>query len=98
MNIVLNPRCVDDYRKFKRIKQLPAWQIRGRLASFPDEYADRLGLSPVVAKASYQPEPFLFDYQADITRMAVDNEHAILPIAGWKIAHAAELRSPRANC
>ena len=72
MQIVLDPRSVDSYRTFLNIKKLPAWNIRGRLATFPDEYAGRLGLAPPVVQSSYQPEPFLFDYQADITRMAVE--------------------------
>lgn len=48
--------------------------MRGRLATFPDEYADRLGLTATVHRTDYEPEPFLFDYQRDITRMAVERQ------------------------
>ncbi len=83
MQIVLNPRSVESYRTFLNIKKLPAWSIRGRLATFPDEYADRLGLAHVLPHSSYHPEPFLFDYQADITRMAVDKrKYAIFADCG----------------
>lgn len=74
MQIVLNPRSVNSYRQFKQIKTLPAWRIRGRLATFPDEYADRLGLTPVHSSTTYHPEPWLFDYQADITRLAIQKQ------------------------
>lgn len=71
MQLLLNPRSVESYRQFLQVKQLPAWTMRGRVATFPDEYADRLGMKPVVGSSSYQPESFLFDYQAAITTMAV---------------------------
>lgn len=74
MNLLLNPRCVESYRQFKKIKTLPAWRIRGRLATIPDEYADRLGVASTVERANYEPEPFLFDYQKDIARMAIERQ------------------------
>jgi hypothetical protein len=52
--------------------------MRGRLATFPDEYAERLGLSADVHTENYTPEPFLFDYQKDITRMAVERQRFAL--------------------
>jgi hypothetical protein len=42
--VILNPKSLDDYRKFLAIKKLPAWRIKGRVAWFPDEYADRIGV------------------------------------------------------
>lgn len=72
MKLVLNPRSVESYRTFLKIKKLPAWNIRGRLATIPDEYADRLGITPILPTANYHPEPWLFDYQAAITRIAVE--------------------------
>jgi len=74
MQLTLNPRSVADYIRFKEVKQLPAWSIRGRMATFPDEYAERLGLSAVMESSEYRPEPFLFDYQAAITRMACERQ------------------------
>lgn len=70
MKVVLNPRSVEDYRTFLQVKQLPAWSMRGREATFPDEYASRVGMAAPTHGTSYEPEPFLFDYQRDITRRA----------------------------
>lgn len=74
MRVILDPKSVDSYRQFKEIKKLPAWSIRGRVATFPDEYAARLGMAAVVETSAYHPEPFLFDYQAAITRMACERQ------------------------
>jgi len=72
MQIILNPRSIEDYKTYLQIKQLPAWSIRGRVADIPDEYASRLGITVATSASDYQPEPFLFDYQADITRQAIE--------------------------
>lgn len=72
MQVILDPHSVDSYRTFKQIKLLPAWSMRGRVATFPDEYADRLGLNPVFDKCDYKPESFLFDYQRDIVQTAIE--------------------------
>lgn len=83
MQLLLNPRSVESYRTFLKIKKLPAWKIRGRLAEFPDEYADRLGMAPVANTSNYHPEPFLFDYQAAITRTAIEKrKYAIFADCG----------------
>ncbi len=66
---------IDSYRKFLRIKSLPRYEIRGRMAWFPDEYAGEIGVKAAKAKAAaYEPRPGLFDYQSDIIRMAVDKK------------------------
>lgn len=72
MRLVLDPKCLDSYRKFKQVKQLPAWNMRGRVATFPDEYADRLGLTIESPVTRYRPEEFLFDYQRAIAATAVE--------------------------
>lgn len=72
MQLILDPKCLDSYRTFKQVKQLPAWSMRGRVASFPDEYAGRLGLAAETGVSRYTPEDFLFDYQKDITRTAIE--------------------------
>lgn len=72
MRVELDTNSLDSYRQFLQIKRLPAWNIRGSVATFPDEYADRLGMAATVAGNAYQPEPFLFDYQADITAKAIE--------------------------
>lgn len=72
MKIILNTNSLDDYRTFLRIKRLPVYQIRGHEAWFPDEYAAQLGVDlPPSALADYQPSPFLFDYQRDISALAI---------------------------
>ncbi len=72
MKIVLDPRSTASYRQFLAIKQLPAWSMTGRVASFPDEYAHRVGVKGKrKAAVKYSPESFLFDYQRDICEMAV---------------------------
>lgn len=72
MQLTMNPRCLDSYRTFKQIKQLPAWTMRGRVAEFPDEYADRLGIAVETGRSRYTPESFLFDYQKAITATAIE--------------------------
>lgn len=63
---------IEDYRRFLAIKQLPKYKIRGRTAEFPDEYAERLGLKTTVeTPIEYKPHPAMFDYQKDITRLAL---------------------------
>ena len=66
---------VDDpksYELFLRIKRLPKYRFVGREAWIPDEYADRLGIAPKAERhANYTPLPGLFDYQADISSLAI---------------------------
>jgi superfamily II DNA or RNA helicase len=72
MQVMLNLSDMDSYRLFLKIKSLPKYEIRGRVATFPDEYAARLGLSvQEVGSADYVPTPGLFDYQAEISRIAI---------------------------
>lgn len=72
MQITLNPNDVESYRKFLAIKELPAYRIRGRVAEFPDEYANRIGAKPKRAASSkYAAEPYMFDYQRDIAALAI---------------------------
>lgn len=71
--IYLDVRSIEDYRKFLRIKSLPQYEFRGRMAWFPDEYADRVdgtikqGRSP----SHWAPSEFLFDYQRAIVSLAI---------------------------
>lgn len=72
MQLTLNPNSLEDYRRFLKIKQLPAYSFVGRLSSFPDEYASSLGVkAPRRAVANYQPIAGLFDYQRDIVALAI---------------------------
>jgi hypothetical protein len=73
MDVILNPNKIDDYRMFLKIKCLPSYSIRGRLASFPDEYAKDIGLKTRRhRRISWDPSDRLFDYQADIARTAIN--------------------------
>lgn len=71
MQIVLDPKRIEDYRLFLKIKKLPTWQIRGRVATVPDEYASALGIESESASQSYTASPFLFDYQRAIAERAL---------------------------
>ena len=63
---------IDAYRKFLQIKTLPRYEIHGRLAIVPDEYAAALGVTKrTKATAKYVPSKWLFDYQRDIVSTAV---------------------------
>lgn len=72
MELTLDPKSIESYRKFLQVKGLPSYRIRGRVASFPDEYASQLGSIAPAVKSGYKPESFLFDYQAAITSMAIE--------------------------
>jgi hypothetical protein len=71
MNIYLE-NTVDSYRTFLRIKELPRYEIHGRIAVVPDEYAATLGITmPADEVVQYKPMAGLFDYQEAIIRMAL---------------------------
>lgn len=68
----LRPTDIESYRQFLRIKQLPSWSIRGRVAEYPDEYAELIaGTSIPMADVDHNPPEWFFDYQKDITRLAI---------------------------
>jgi hypothetical protein len=72
VRILFDSNSIADYRKFLAIKTLPCYRIRGRLAEFPDEYVERLGLQSRLAESvDYQPIAGLFDYQRDICKLAI---------------------------
>ena len=62
----------ESYQQFLKVRGLPQYRIAGRRAYVPEEYASLLGLTPERADdVDYQPSPFLFDYQRDISRLAI---------------------------
>ncbi len=73
MRLTVDPSNIADYRRFLRVKGLPSFQCSGRELRFPDEYAHLLDESPTaeIASKKYMPIKGLFDYQRDITRMAI---------------------------
>jgi hypothetical protein len=75
MNVTLDLNSAADYQKFLSVKSLPRYAVHGRTMSFPDEYADKLGLAATRAvDAEYEPWPGLFDYQRDIAAMAIQKQ------------------------
>lgn len=73
MIIPMNPNSIEDYRLFIKAKTLPVYTVRGSFLDIPDEYASRMGLSvPETVRDQYDPCPIMFDYQRDITAMAVE--------------------------
>lgn len=73
MQVTFDTKSIESYQKFLAVKQLPAYSIRGRAAWFPDEYAERIGedIDRSLSECDYQPLACSFDYQAAITRIAV---------------------------
>jgi hypothetical protein len=68
---VIDTRSIEDYRRFLRIKSLPAYRFVGHKAIFPDEYADFITEMPNPPRIRREMPSWMFDYQADITSMAV---------------------------
>ena len=72
MRIAIDVNTIDGYRTFLAVKSLPVYQFRGREAWFPDEYAPLIGRQQTVSGlAGYHAHPQLFDYQRDISRLAI---------------------------
>jgi hypothetical protein len=74
MKIHIDTKTTAGYRKFLAVKKLPSYRFVGHMAEFPDEYA---GLVVPEAKElyhapnGYEPPAWMFDYQRDITRIAI---------------------------
>lgn len=71
MIIDFNYNSTDSYRTFLKVRQCPVYQFRGTSAFVPDEYSEAFGYSKVDAELDYEPSSFLFDYQRDIARIAI---------------------------
>jgi len=73
MKIYLDARDIESYRQFLAVKELPSYAINGRIASFPDEYASRVGMSCADdTDHEWRTHPDAFDYQDGIVRMALN--------------------------
>jgi len=71
--VQFNPISIDDHKRFLKVKSLPSYKITGHTATFPDEYADRIGIEvPYHHASTFQPPPWMFDYQAPISVMSVE--------------------------
>lgn len=71
--ISFDTSSLDDYRKFLAVRRCPVYRISGLDGFMPEEYAASvLGVkSKRRGDINYDPSPFLFDYQRDITRLAI---------------------------
>ena len=68
----IDTSSIDSYRQFLAVRRCPSYRFRGSVAVVPDEYAAQIiGKKHRRATAKYSPSPFLFDYQRDITRLAI---------------------------
>ncbi len=67
------PRGVDGYRLFLKIKQLPVYSFTGSTATIRDcDYESITGVKLAGVGVKYEPSCFLFDYQRDIVKMALE--------------------------
>tara|TARA_R100000808_G_scaffold7795_1_gene22498 strand:- start:129 stop:1628 length:1500 start_codon:yes stop_codon:yes gene_type:complete len=72
MIIEFDTSSIQDYSRFIKVKSLPSYKIQGRSAEFPDEYAEMLGVKSSITAHDLQPAPeWMFDYQRDITNLAI---------------------------
>ncbi len=72
MQVDFDTNSIEDYRKFLKLKRLPVYSFRGSSAIVPDEYASLLtGKKHRQATLDYTPSDFLFDYQRDISKLAI---------------------------
>ena len=69
--VALDLNTIDGYRTFLKVKALPTYRFVGRDAYVPDEYASLLGTAGAADPLAYKPHPGLFDYQRDISRLAI---------------------------
>lgn len=72
MRVSFNTRSGASYQQFLAIRRLPIYHFAGEDAVIPDEYAEQIGAEPPPLQAmEYDPLPTLFDYQRDISRLAI---------------------------
>lgn len=76
MQIQLDLNSISDYQLFLRIKSLPTYSFQGRVATFPDEYASFVDAKTAtsVSHARYKSLDGLWDYQSDISGIAIDKQ------------------------
>lgn len=72
VRVTINTNNVGDYLLYLKIKRLPKYAFTGHVAEFPDEYAPSLGIGTDKAAAVKHKAPsWMFDYQRDITELAI---------------------------
>jgi hypothetical protein len=72
MQAAIDLDTLDGYRLFLKAKAIPGVRFEGRTAIIPDAYAHLLGgVAEDDEDVPYVPSPFLFDYQAAISALAI---------------------------
>jgi len=72
MRMLFDPKSPESYRQFIRLKAIPNYRWIGKMADVPDEYAHLLTGDAIISEdVDYRPSDFLFDYQSDISKMAI---------------------------
>ena len=76
MKINFDTRSVEDYRRFLAVRRLPLYRFRGTSAEVPEEYVSQIGLAKAKSKRTkkYEPTAGMFDYQRDITELAIQSQ------------------------
>lgn len=75
MLIDFNTSSMDDYQKFLKLKRIPSYSWKGMSAVVPNEYAGMLVDHHVsLSRTEYEASEFLFDYQRDIARLAIQKQ------------------------
>ena len=84
MQIDFDTRSAEDYARFLAVRKCPIYQFKGSAAIVPDEYASLIGVKAKRKTGKkYTPAVKLFDYQADIVRIAVERrKYAIFADCG----------------
>jgi len=108
MYMTIDTRSIESYRMFLKVKRLPTYRIKGHELWFPDEYASRIGLHELDESWSNEivTHESSFDYQAGITRLAVEKEKfAVFMDCGYgktlvmlDYARNALMRLPQDKC
>jgi len=72
MRLLFDTKSMDSYRQFIALKSIPSYTWTGRMADVPDEYVSLLTGERTERRTDvYKPSTFLFDYQRDISAMAI---------------------------
>lgn len=72
MKLTFNTKSVESYSQFLQLRACPVYRWKGNEAIIPDEYASRFGQTIPVSNSEYHPIDAAFDYQRDITALAIE--------------------------
>ncbi|QDV86959.1 DEAD/DEAH box helicase [Planctomycetes bacterium TBK1r] len=71
MILTFDKSSPESYRQFIQVRQCPIYKITGGQAWIPDEYAGMFGAKPISGKCNYTPHDSAYDYQRDISQIAI---------------------------